>query len=159
MISAALSLSTSIRRPGCPSRTVTTRRQRQWPPGGMPLPAEPALRLRLWQPQSNWGARGQTSACSVLVTDGFAVEDNYSDVLAKIDEYEIDVIALAIGDEPALDVLAELTSRNDGLLLRVADVAMLPRLVSASGWRPSIDLRFQCHPATTGTPTALFGRN
>ena len=66
----------------------------------------------------------------LLVTDGFAVEDNYSDVLAMIDEYEIDVIALAIGDEPAIDVLAELTSRNDGLLLRVSDLAMLPRLVS-----------------------------
>jgi uncharacterized protein YegL len=66
----------------------------------------------------------------LLVTDGFAVEDDYSDVLAKIDEHEIDVIALAIGDEPALDVLEELTSRNDGLLLRVSDVAMLPRLVS-----------------------------
>jgi len=66
----------------------------------------------------------------VLVTDGFAVEDDYSDVLAKIDEHEIDVIALAIGDEPAIDVLQELTSRNDGLLLRVSDVAMLPRLAS-----------------------------
>jgi hypothetical protein len=81
-------------------------------------------------------AAGQLGAAKVdqrlllLVTDGFAVEDNYSDVLAKIDEYEIDVIALAIGDEPAIDVLAELTSRNDGLLLRVSDVAMLPRLVS-----------------------------
>jgi len=66
----------------------------------------------------------------LLVTDGFAVEDDYTDVLAKIDEYEIDVIALAIGDEPAIDVLKELTSRNDGLLLRVSDVAVLPRLVS-----------------------------
>jgi hypothetical protein len=66
----------------------------------------------------------------LLVTDGFAVEDDYSEALTRIEEYEIDVIALAIGDEPAIDVLEELTSRNDGLLLRVSDVATLPRLAS-----------------------------
>lgn len=66
----------------------------------------------------------------LLVTDGFAVDDDYSDVLARIDEYKIDVIALAIGDEPGIDFLEALTSRNDGVLLRVSDVAMLPRLAS-----------------------------
>lgn len=68
----------------------------------------------------------------LLVTDGFATEDDYTDVLARIDEYEIDVIALAIGDEPGIEFLEALTSRNNGLLLRVSDVAMLPRLASES---------------------------
>jgi Mg-chelatase subunit ChlD len=76
------------------------------------------------------GEAGVEQRLLLLITDGFAVEDEYSEVLAKIDEHEIDVIALAIGDEPAIDVLEELTSRNDGLLLRVSDVAMLPHLVS-----------------------------
>ena len=66
----------------------------------------------------------------LLVTDGFTVEDDYTDVLARIDEYEIEVIALAIGDEPGIDFLEALTARNNGLLLRVSDVAMLPRLAS-----------------------------
>jgi len=81
-------------------------------------------------------AAGQLGAAEVsqrlllLVTDGFAVEDDYSEALALLGEYAIDVIALAIGDEPAIDVLEKLTSLNDGLLLRVSDVATLPRLAS-----------------------------
>jgi Mg-chelatase subunit ChlD len=65
----------------------------------------------------------------LLVTDGFAVEDDYSEVLRGIEEHEVDVVALAIGEEPAIDVLQQLTSRNDGQLLRVADVVELPRLL------------------------------
>jgi Mg-chelatase subunit ChlD len=65
----------------------------------------------------------------LLVTDGFAVEDDYSEVLRGIEDQEVDLVALAIGEEPAIDVLQQLTSRNDGQLLRVDDVLELPRLV------------------------------
>jgi hypothetical protein len=65
----------------------------------------------------------------LLVTDGFAVEDDYSEVLRGIEQQKIDVVALAIGEEPAIDVLQQLTSINDGQLLRVHDVVELPRLL------------------------------
>lgn len=68
----------------------------------------------------------------VLVTDGFAAEDDYSEVLENIEAHEIDVIALAIGEEPEIDTLQELASRNEGMLIRVGDLVALPRLVSES---------------------------
>jgi len=65
----------------------------------------------------------------LLVTDGFAVEDDYSEVLSATEKQKVDIVALAIGDEPAIGVLQQLTSRNDGQLLRVDDVIELPRIV------------------------------
>jgi len=65
----------------------------------------------------------------LLVTDGFAVEDDYSRVMSAIEQQKVDVVALAIGEEPAIGVLQQLTSRNDGQLLRVDDVVELPRIV------------------------------
>ena len=94
----------------------------------------------------------------ILVTDGFAVEDDYSEVVAKIDAYEIDVIAMAIGDEPAFEVLRELTSRNDGLLLRVSDVTMLPRLANEAVGARQTDVRIEWNPPATRTPAALSCR-
>lgn len=65
----------------------------------------------------------------VLVTDGFAAEEDLAGLAKELRERDITVIALAVGDDPDLDSLAQLTGADGGRLLRVNRIATLPRLM------------------------------
>jgi hypothetical protein len=65
----------------------------------------------------------------VLVTDGFGADEGVS-ARADIDRHHITLIAMAVGDEPDLETLRQLTIGDGDRLLHVRDVATLPRLVN-----------------------------
>jgi len=65
----------------------------------------------------------------ILVTDGFTDDNDLGAIRNAILENKIDVIVLAIGDEPSLDILKDISNLNEGRLLKIGDVAQLPRLM------------------------------
>ena len=65
----------------------------------------------------------------VLVTDGYVGESDFGDIAAQIKQAGIDTIALAIGRDADTTALQPLTRLNNGQLLRVDQVAQLPRLM------------------------------
>ena len=67
----------------------------------------------------------------VLVTDGFASEEDLRPMAAILEAEGVTVIALAVGSETNLATLGQLTRFNGGRILPVTKVASLPRLMSA----------------------------
>ena len=72
----------------------------------------------------------------VLVTDGYVDTTGFADLASQLRQTGIDVIALAIGRDADSSALLPLTRVNNGRLLRVTQVAQLPRLM-----RQEIDTR------------------
>lgn len=87
----------------------------------------PALRSAAGQ----LAAAGPQQRILVLVTDGFAGEEDLSLAVAELQRAGVTVIALAVGNDPGLVALRQLTDFNGGRILAVAEAATLPRLVSA----------------------------
>jgi len=65
----------------------------------------------------------------ILVTDGYVDTNGFADVSEQLRQTGIDVIALAIGSDSDSSALLPLTRINNGRLLRVTQVAQLPRLM------------------------------
>ena len=86
----------------------------------------------------------------VIVTDGFVADEDFSDLLPEIDRAGIDIIALAVGREPELELLGELSSMNAGALLRVHDSSTLPDLMNAA-----VGVRRSAYEAGTIKPREL----
>lgn len=66
----------------------------------------------------------------VVVTDGFVGDTDFSGLRTDIETAAIDVIVMAVGREPELGLLHELADLNNGILLRIDDVATLPELMN-----------------------------
>ena len=66
----------------------------------------------------------------VIVTDGFVAAEDVTALPEEFNNAGIDVIALAVGKDPDLDLLHSLTDINNGVLHQVKDVATLPGLMN-----------------------------
>ena len=106
-----------------PGRQASSAALALTPTGGTRL--VPALRAALGE----LNAATESVRLIVLVTDGFAAEDDLDGLAGAIEERGITVIALAVGDDPDTGRLRQLTGFNNGRLLRVNRVATLPRLM------------------------------
>jgi hypothetical protein len=77
-------------------------------------------------------ATGLEQRLLVLVSDGRFADGADADELAeRLAAADIEVVALAIGDDARVAGLEPLTAHGDGRLLRVADLAELPALMQA----------------------------
>jgi hypothetical protein len=68
----------------------------------------------------------------VLVTDGFAGEEDLEAEARALDAAGITVIALTVGADPKRETLQRLTGFNRGRILSVTDAATLPRLMTGA---------------------------
>jgi Mg-chelatase subunit ChlD len=84
----------------------------------------PALQAALEQLQ----AAQTEQRLLVLVTDGFVEGEDFADIEPQLAAGKVTVIALAVGDADPT-VLQRLARYNDGKLLRVRELATLPRLM------------------------------
>ncbi len=66
----------------------------------------------------------------ILLTDGFTATEDLAGARRRIRDLGVDVIGLAVGGDADLRVLDSLCRLNDGLLLRLDDVARLPQLMA-----------------------------
>jgi Mg-chelatase subunit ChlD len=85
----------------------------------------PALRAALRQLRQ----RDVSQRLLVLVTDGFAEDEDLTALTGQLRTEGITVIALAVGSEADHTTLRELSSFNGGRLLEVSKLASLPRLM------------------------------
>lgn len=83
----------------------------------------------------------------VLVTDGFVAGEDFTGLLPAIADAGIDVITLALGKDPDLELLGRLSSLNDGALLHVHDLDTLPALMGAA-----VGVRRSAYEERTVTP-------
>ncbi len=85
----------------------------------------------------------------VLLTDGFTAAEDLAGARRRIRDLGVEVIGLAVGGDADLGVLDSLCRVNDGLLLRLDDVARLPQLMAeAVGSRRATVTRTTTAPVT-----------
>lgn len=111
-----------------PAAAAQSALQRDWqaaPRGGTRL--APALEAALAELEKAAASRRML----VLVTDGFVDDAPLAALQARLRQAKVEILALAIGPDADLAALQRLVSASGGQVLRVNEVAELPRVMRA----------------------------